>query len=175
MTTPTVQPGGLSNSFTSLTWTLTSLATSAGLTAGREATAFANGSSLYADAEINGKIRVGTTPTINTSILVYAFMALDDTITWPDQMTGADGNRSITTLGVGQSFLRLIAALNVDATTTDRDYPFTCPSLAAVLGFSLLGKNVGFWAVHNTGVNLNSAGGNHVIKIRGFNPIIPSL
>jgi hypothetical protein len=175
MTTPTVQPGGLGNSFNTITITLASLASDTNLLAGREATALANGSNLYADAEVNGKITCGTTPTTNTSILVYGFVALDDTPTWPDAMTGSDANASVTSTGVGLGYLRLIAGLSVDSTTSNRAYPFTCSSLARVFGFNLLGKNWSIFVVHNTGVNLNATGGNHVVKYRGFNPIIPSV
>lgn len=170
MTTPTVQP--VYGAFTTLTKTLASLATSSTFVAGRELPVI-NNTSLYDDIEIDGFICVGTTPTINTQIQVYAFATIDDTPTYPDVFAGADANKTITSAGVGQDFLRLIAGLTVDATTSNIKHYFTCLSVLALFGS--MPKNVGLWVVHNTGVNLNSTEGNHVIKWRGVNWAVPSV
>ncbi len=171
MTTPTVQP--VYASFATATITLASLGTSSTFVAGREATAISNGTNLYDDVLVTGKITVGTTPTINTQIIVYAFEQLDDTITWPDVFTGSDAAATLTSVGVGQGFLKPIASLNVDATTSDRAYPFTT-YLAQYFGGNVP-KNWSLFVTHNTGVNLNATGGNHVIKYRGYNYAIPSI
>jgi len=150
-----------------ITITLASLASSSSFVAGREATAIVNTSNLYDDALLSGKIRVGTTPTINTQILIYVFAALDDAPTYPDVFDGTDSDETLTSAGVGRGFLKLAAVLDVDATTSDRDYPFGPVSVAQLFGGHLPTR----WSVfvtHNTGVNLNSTGGNHFIKYDGI-------
>lgn len=150
------------------TCTLASLATSATFVAGREAVFVDNTSALYDDARLSGKITVGTSPTANTQIQIYVFGSMDDTPTWPDAMAGADANKSITSVGVGLSFLKLAAVINVDSTTSNRTYNFDCPSVAQCFG-GVLPKRFGIWVVHNTGVNLHATGGNHVINVQGVN------
>ena len=173
MTTPTVQPSYAS--FATVAITLASLATSATFVAGREATApTANSTSLYDDVAVTGLITVGTTPTIGTNILVYAFGARDASPTWPDVMTGSDSNETITSVGVGTGYLKLIVTLSVDATTSNRGYPFGPISIAQFFGGNLP-SNWSLFVVHNTGANLNATGGNHVIKFQGINYIIPSI
>jgi hypothetical protein len=170
VTTPTVQP--VYGSYTTLTKTLASLATSATFVGGHELPVITN-TSLFDDIQIAGFIAVGTTPTINTQILVYVFETLDDTPTYPDVFAGADAAKTLTSAGVGQGFLKLGAVLTVDATTSNRSYPFSF-WLAQFFGGNLP-KNVGSFVTHNSGVNLNATEGNHVVKWRGANWAIPSV
>jgi hypothetical protein len=153
----------------SITKTLASLASSATFVAGRELLAIDNSSNLYDDILLGGVIRVGTTPTVNTQILIFAFAPIQqDTPTWPDTMTGADAARTVTSVGVGQGFLRLAAALNVDATTSNRDYAFGGVSLASLFG-GTMPKKCGLFLAHNTGVALNATEGQHLLNITGVN------
>ena len=171
MTTPTVQPSYAT--YNTITITLASLGTSSTFVAGEEATAVDNTTTLYDDVTVTGKITTGTTPTSGTLILIYAFERLDDAPTWPDVFTGSDSARTLTSVGVGQGFLRQCAALQVDSNTTARAYPFTF-QLAQFFG----GRVPKFWSLfvtHNTGVNLNATPGNHVVEYRGVNDIIPSI
>lgn len=150
-----------------IAWSPASLASSATFIAGREGTVIDNGTTKYVDIELSGVVRVGTTPTINTQILIFAFgLRQPDTPTYPDQMTGADAARSVTSVGVGQGFLRLVAALNVDATTSNRDYDFAGVSLLPLFG-GTLPKKIGLYLAHNTGVALNATGGQHVFTMQG--------
>ena len=55
------------------------------------------------------------------------------------------------------------ATMLVDATTSDRTYWFAPVSVAALFG-GTLPKYWGAFITHNTGVNLNSTGTNHVIS-----------
>ena len=175
MTTPTVQPSY--GSVTTITCGLATgpLASSATLVAGREATApTVNSTSLFDDVFLSGQVTVGTTPTSGTNILIYVFGALDKTPTWPDVMTGSDSNETITSVGVGVAYLNLVKTLVVDSTTSNRKYPFGPISLAQFFGGNMPDYwNV--WVVHNTGVALNSTGGNHFIEYYGVNYIIPSI
>lgn len=153
----------------SITKTLASLASDTTFSAGRELGFIDNASNLYDDIILGGVIRVGTTPTINKQILVFAFAARElDTPTWPDQMTGSDAARSLTSVGVGQGFLRLAAALAVDSTNSNRDYPFAGVSLGALFG-GTLPKKIGLYVAHNTVAALNATEGQHLLDITGVN------
>lgn len=146
-----------------LTITLASLASSASWLAGRESTAVDNTSNKYLDYLLAGKVTVGTTPTINTEIRIYVVALLDDT-TWPDVFDGTDSDETVTSAGVGSGFLKLAASMLVDATTSDRGYPFGPVSVASLFGGVCPKKFVVFVA-HNSGVALNSTGSNHFVNI----------
>lgn len=154
-----------STSTVAVTITLASLASgSSGVfTAGRESAAISN-SSNDLDHILRGKIRAGTSPTASRLIQVYAFIPrsiASGTATWPDQMTGSDAARSVTSANVMLSSLRLVAAISIDS-TSDRDYDFSGISVASLFG-GALPSQYGLYVTHDTGVNLNSTGGNHVI------------
>ena len=170
MTTIVVKPGGFGNAFNAVTITLASLGSSSTLVAGQEATAISNASSLYADMEMNGLITAGSSPTAGTVILIWGLVPLDDTITWPTPFTGSNAALTLPSFGQGLAYLRLLAACNVDTATSGQGYPFTCPSVADRMGFSLLGKNLSLFVTHNSVAALNGTGSNHYIKYRGFNP-----
>ena len=57
---------------------------------------------------------------------------------------------------------RLAAVLRVDATTSDRDYPYEFSARQAFGGS--LPKSYSVFVAHNTGVNLNSTGSNHTYR-----------
>lgn len=152
------------------TCTLASLATSATWVAGRETTAVSNisagNSGIMLGMLIAGVITVGTTPTTNTTIEVWAYGSYNDTPSYPDAITGTDGARTLNSVGIKQSGLRLIAAIAVDSNTSNRPYPFGPISSEAIWG-ALLPRQHGLWITHNTGVNLNATGGNHVLSYTG--------
>lgn len=152
---------------TAITCSLASLATSATWVAGRESALVDNTSNLYVDALVQGKIRVGTTPAANTQIIVYVWgSSVSPGSVAIDVIDGTDSAETISSVGVRNSFLKIAAVLDVDSATSDRDYPFSF-SVAALFG----GAMPAYWGLfiaHNTGVNLNSTGGNHVISYRGI-------
>jgi hypothetical protein len=149
-----------------ITITLASIATSATFVAGAESTIVDNTSNKYVDAIVGGKITVGTTPTVNTQILVYVFTPIDSTPTYPDVMDGTDSVETLTSVGVGRGFLKLGAVLDVDAVTSNIAYPFSF-TVAALFG-GVMPSRWGLFVAHNTGVNLHATGGNHVIKYEGI-------
>jgi hypothetical protein len=157
------------SSSTSLTTTaLESLASSSGLTAGWQSDIIDNRTNKYLDALVSGQIRTGTTPTANTTIYVYAWAQQENSgPTRPDSFGTTQATRSITSAGVGQGYLRLIAALNVDSNTTGRDYAFGPTSIASLFG-GFLPQQWGIWVVHNTGVALNATSGIHKIYYDGI-------
>jgi len=152
-----------STSTTALTITLASLATSSTWLAGQESTAVEN-SNDDLDHLVSGVIMVGTTPTINTVIEVWAYSYRTisaGTPTYPDVLDGTDSAETLTNAGVKGGALRLVASLAVTATTSNVGYEFAPTSIA-----SLFGAMPQFWGIfvtHNTGVNLNATGGNHII------------
>lgn len=145
---------------TSSTGGLTSLATSSTWVAGYEwyVVDVAAMTLPAADVRHSGTVRVGTTPTINTEIRHY-LVACEDGTNWPDVFDGTPSAETVTSEGVRDGFARLATVSRVDATTSDRDYPYSF-NAAQVFGGTLPDSYVHF-VTHNTGTNLNSTAGSH--------------
>lgn len=144
---------------------ITSLATSSTWLAGYEWFVIDNSSDLMLDYEVQGQVTVGTTPTSGTEIRLYAVGSYDGS-TWPDVFDGTPSAETVTSAGVRDGFAKLAAVMSVDATTSDRPYPFHVGSVAALFGGNLP-KKVAFFVAHNTGVNLNGTAGNHTYAYQG--------
>jgi hypothetical protein len=145
-----------------ITITLASLASSSTFLAGAESGAISNRSTLDLDHILSGKIRVGTTPTINTQIQVWVVPLLklvSATVTYPDVMDGTASAETWTSAGVRDGSGVLVKTLSVDATTSDRDYYFGGISLAAIFGS--VPSDYVVYVTHNSGVALNATGTNH--------------
>lgn len=142
------------------------VATSATFVAGVESALYDNTGNKDLDVIVSGIWTAGTTPVANTQVLIYVVAALDDVPTWPDVFDGVSSAETITSAGVGQSFMRLAAVLSVDSATSNRVYNCTF-SIAALFGGVLPPKWVLF-ITHNTGVNSNATAGNHVWKATGI-------
>lgn len=142
---------------------ITSLASSSNWTAGYEwfLVDVAAMSPIPLDVRHSGKIRVGTTPTVNTEIRIY-LVACEDGTNWPDVFDGTASTETITSPGVRDGFARLGPILQVDSTTSDRDYPYDF-NAATVFSGSLPDSYIVF-VTHNTGVNLNATGSNHTYQ-----------
>ena len=136
---------------------ITSLATSADWTAGYEWFVVDNTTEKAFDWFVAGKVTVGTTPTINTQIRLYV-VGIYDGSTYPDVLDGTPSAETWTSAGVRDSVARLAAVLIVDATTSDRGYPYAF-NLASF--FPSMPKKVVVFVSHNTGVALNATAGNH--------------
>ena len=132
----------------------------------REGTVIDNTTNKYDDALLSGKITVGTTPTSGTPIYVYVYAILDDTPTYPDTLAGSDADRTLTSVGVGQGFLKVAAVLNVDSTTSNRAYAFGPIAVAQFFG-GVLPLKWGVAVSNQSGVALNSTAGLHFIKYIG--------
>ena len=143
-----------------------STASSSTFVAGRESTAVSNTTNLYLDYLISGEITVGTSPTADTEIKVYAYGSQNDTPDYPDVLDGTDSDETFTSAAIKDASLHLLAVLRVDSATSDRTYYFAPVSLAAVFG-GVVPKNFGVFVTHNTGVNLNATAGNHKINYTG--------
>lgn len=75
--------------------TLTSLAHSSTQVAGRASAAIDNSTAGSLDRPISGKVTVGTSPTVNTTIEVWLIPQLADG-SWPDTFGGTDANVTVT-------------------------------------------------------------------------------
>ena len=124
-----------------------------------------NTTTKYLDFLLAGQITVGTTPTINTEIRVYVVALMEDA-TWPDVFDGTGSAETVTSEGVRDGFAKLAAVMRVDATTSDRVYPFGPISVASLFGGACPKKFVIF-CTHNTGVALNAVAGNHKAHVTG--------
>lgn len=142
-----------------------SLATSSTWTAGYEWFVIDNSSAKDLDYQVWGVVRVGTSPSSGTEIRVY-LVGSPDGSTWPDVFDGTPSAETVTSAGVRDGFAKLAAAMQVDATTSDRDYPFHIGSVAAYFGGNMP-KKVAVFVAHNTGVNLNSTSGNQTYGYQG--------
>ena len=156
-------------SVAALTISPASLATSATFIAGRESNEVDNSSNKYDDVLVQGKVTVGTTPTINTQIQIWVYASFDDapSSTNIDVIDGADSAEDFVTVGRRNSAQKLGAVIEVTATTSDVAH-FLAPFSVAQLFGGVMPKFWGVFLAHNTGVNLNSTGGNHVLEYVGI-------
>lgn len=143
------------------TITLASLATSSTLTAGAESDAIDNTTNKYLDYLLAGKITTGSSPSAGT-IEVWVVALLDDS-TWPDVFDGTGSAETVTSAAIKSACAAPAAALTTD-TTSNQAYPFRPVSVASLFG-GVCPKKFAVFVTHNTGVNLNSTGGNHQINL----------
>jgi hypothetical protein len=143
------------SSNTAITMDLSALGSSATFVAGRESSQVDNTTNKYVDVLVSGSVSVGTTPTANTSILVYVYGADTSLATTAiDVLDGTDSAETLTNVGILNA-LRLGAAINVPAATTDVQY-FVLPFSVAALFGGVVPKFWGLFVAHNTAVNLRS-------------------
>lgn len=146
-----------------LTISLASLGSDTNLLAGQESNAIDNTSDKMLDYLISGKITTGTSPTPSRSIQIWAVASFDGT-NWPDVFDGTDSAATISLANVkNSSVCRLVDELSTTS-TSDEDYYFSGVSIARLFG-SVPPKFVIF-VTHNTGVDLNGTGANHVIRVQ---------
>ena len=148
------------SSNTTITMDLSSLASSATWVAGRESSEIDNTTNKYIDALVQGKVKVGTTPTANTSINIYVWGADTSLATTAiDVLDGTDSAETLTNTGVLYSALKLGAVINVLVNTSDVTYNVAPFSVAQLFG-GVMPKYWGLYVAHNTGVNLNASNAN---------------
>jgi hypothetical protein len=143
------------SSNTAITMDLANLASSSTYLSGRESTEVDNTSNKYMDAIVSGFISVGTTPTANTVIAIYAWGADTSLATTAiDTLDGTDSAETLTNAGV-LTALRWCASITVPAATSNVQYPVLPFSIASRFG-GVLPKYWGLYVAHNTGVNLRN-------------------
>jgi len=140
------------------TITLASLASDTNLLAGREGTAIDNaGTDDAIDAMVGGKVTTGTSPTAARQIEIWLSGSYDGT-SYAGAATGSDANLTL----VEKTLLKLLTIIPTGSTSnvTHTWGPF---SVAQAFG-GTMPRKWSVFVVHNTGVNLNSTGGNHEVK-----------
>lgn len=148
---------------TAFTITLTGLATSSTLVAGRESTAVVNTTNLDADSCVSGLITVGTSPTGGViEVRGYAPLKIaSGTATW-GKVTGSDAAVTFDSRNQIISGTVLLWATNVD-TTSDR--PYYMPPTNILQAFGWIPPQFGLVVVHSTGVNLNATAANQYLHL----------
>ncbi len=148
-----------------LTITLASLASSSGLTVGRASTSYSNATNKDEHQVVAGQIMVGTTTTAGV-IELWAFAQRADG-TWPDLFTssysGADGGFTVRSREVLRAGAVPLWSADVLASLTN--IPFTIRNRDVSEAFGYPPKEWAVWAVHSSGVNLNSTGSNHALHV----------
>lgn len=166
----TVKPVYHSATPTTITITLASMATSSTLVAGAESNQIDNTTNRYVDAHVQGLVTVGTGPTASTVIQVYVWASQVSLATTAiNVLDGTDSAETVTNSGILISGLKLAGQGVCVATTSDVGYPIAQFSVARKLGLDCLPPFWGLFVTHNTGVNLNATGGNHVFTFMGIN------
>jgi len=163
MTTATINYG----TATALTLGTASLGDSPTFVLGRESTEIDNTTNKFMDALVEGFVTVGTTPTVDKEIRVYAWgshTALSSAA--KDTLDGLDSGETLESPGVRDGILVRIATMRVDATTSDIAYHFGPVSLAQAFG--QMPQYWGLFVTHNTVAALNSTAGNHEYKYTGI-------
>lgn len=151
---------------TTITISPENVASSSTFVAGWASGVIDNTSNKDQDVLVGGTWTAGTTPTVNTQVLIYVGSVRDDTPTYPDVFTGTSSAKTLTSAGVGAGFLKLAAVLSVDTTTSNRVYDCLFP-VAQLFG-GVIPLKCFLFITHNTGVNSNSTAGNHVWKATGI-------
>lgn len=141
---------------------LGALATSASLLAGAESAAITNRTNRDFDHKISGKIRAGTSPTVDKQIQIWvvpAHKVVSSTATYPDVFDGTKSAETWTSAYVRNSAARLLHTIYVD-NTTGRDYYFTDLSVREACEGEMPTDYV-VWVTHDTAVNLDADNGDH--------------
>lgn len=137
---------------------LASLASDTNLIAGRQGTVIDNSGSPLMDALVGGKVTTGTSPTTARVIEIWSFGTYDGTV-----YSAGAGASDINFSPTGEKAqMRLLTVIDTDG-TSNHTYEWGPISVAAAYG-GIMPAKWGIFAVHNTGVNLNSTAGNHEVK-----------
>jgi hypothetical protein len=145
------------------TITLTGLVTSAGLTVGRQSTSVANSANKYLDELVAAQIATGSASVVAGNIEVHAIGALDDTPTWPDQITGTDAARTITSADIKSSICALVGGVPND-TTASRKYAMKPCGIRQLFGDGLPPGGHVIFVTHSSSAALSVTATDHFVK-----------
>lgn len=146
---------------TAITISAASLASSSTLLAGQESSFIDNTTNLDIDHLISGRIRTGTSPTVNTYIELWAaapYKIVSGTPSWPDVLDGTDSAETLTSDNVKNGMLILLWRQKVDA-TSGRDYYM--PPTSVAQAFGEMPPYYDLFLTHSTAVALDATGSNH--------------
>lgn len=135
------------------------LASDTSLVAGRESTAIDNTADLAVDAMVFGQVMTGSSPTASRQIEIWVYGSLDGT-NFSGSATGSDAN-----LTPSEKTLFKLLTIIPTVSTSNKAYIWGPFSVAQAFG-GTMPSHWGVYIVHNTGVALNSTGGNHFVKYR---------
>lgn len=156
-TTVSIDYGGGASSLT-LGLATGPLASDTNLVAGRESTAVDNTSTKAVDYLVMGKITTGTSPTASRQIEVWLYGSSDAGTTYSGGATGSDANLTPQE----KTLLRCLIIIPT-SNVSNQAYTFGPLSVREAFG-GTMPDHWGVFVVHNTGVALNSTGGNHFVK-----------
>ena len=148
------------------TITLASLATSSTLLVGQESTSIDNGTNLFVDYLLSGKITTGTNPTADKKIEIWVAAPIEDAPAWPTPLDGTNSAETFASIEVKNSAMRLAHVIATNA-SSDIEYSFSQLSVANLFG-GVCPKEFVVFITHDTAVNLNSTAGNHEISVQGI-------
>lgn len=151
-------------SWTTLAFALQGLASS--LTVGWQSDEVDNTTNKYDNVRVTGRAAVGTTPTVNTQIQIWALGRSNNTPTRPDAFGATSASRTILSVGNARSYMKSAAVLEVDATTTDRGYWYDF-ELAQLFG-GIVPDFWTLWGAHNCVAALNTTGSNFFTNYQGI-------
>lgn len=153
---------------TGLTKTLASLASDVNLLVGRTIAAIDNTSTKALDYLVRFSVTLGTSPTANRAVEIWAAPSEDGTV-YAGGNGGTDAGKTHTQESKDQ--MTLVGAYRTPA-TTGFVVEVVVSSLAGLLGGNMPRK-CSFWVVHSTGVALNTTEGNHVVTHTSIKPGTP--
>ena len=146
------------SSSTAMTITLAGLGSSASLV-GRQSTLVDNTTARYGRLLVYYNIKLGTSPTGNKSIFFYLIRGDDDATPHRDGSAGASDAAWTAQEGMAPVWVE-----------RDKASPSTGDVIKGSFIVDIPGPEWGIGVVHDTGVNLDSTGGNHWVRYVGLNP-----
>ena len=145
----------------------TPLASSGTYIAGRESTEINNTTNKFIDAEVQGFVTTGTTPTVDTYIKLYVWGSHTSLGTAAfDVLDGTDSDETFTSAEIMNSILTLVKSVKVNASSNQK-YHFGQFSIASIFD-GVMPQYWGLYLAHDTVAALNSTAGNHEFKYTGI-------
>lgn len=151
---------------TTITISPQNVASSSNLVNGVESDVYDNTTNQDDDVLIGGTWTAGTTPTINTNVLIFIAAIRDDAPTYHGPLDGTASAENMAGVGSYEAYLKLGGVVTIDVNTSNRVYDVGPFSVAELFAGNMPNKFV-VWITHNTAVNSNSTAGNHVWKATG--------
>lgn len=137
--------------------TLTSLASSSTLVAGRESDVI--DLTAWRGCLVGGKFKVASSGVVAGVGELYAWGSYDDTPTPPDNITGADAALTLSSVYVKECALHLVAAVGID-TTVSQVYWFPVIDIVPLFG-PVAPAACGLVFLHNSSAALSGTASDH--------------
>lgn len=151
---PASEIKSLFGTITAMTITVAAMATSNG-TVGQQSTLVDNTVTRYSKVKVSVKIKLGTSPTSNRCVYLYLIRG-DGTLT--------DDNAGATNAALTVKNCTSLGCLQTGSAAATGDV------LTGTFEINEPGRIWGIAIAHDTGVNLDGTGGNHLVEYYGINP-----